>query len=72
MTTITANTNIAAVDESKEYERNPLVNFFSAAGELLGVCFSSPGSITSLENEHRNGLTSREKTDADADLMGLR
>jgi hypothetical protein len=72
MTTITAPANNAAVNESKGYGRNPLVNFINSASELLGVCFSSPGSITSLESEHRSGLTSREKTEVDADLMGLR
>ena len=72
MTTITANTNIAAVNESKERGRNPLANFFSTATELLEVCFSFVGSIPSLENEYRNALTAREKAEADADLMGLR
>ena len=69
---IRINTNEAAVNESKEYGWKPLINFFSAAAELLGVYFSSPGSITSLDADHRNNLTAREKTDADADLMGLR
>ena len=72
MTTITANTNNVAVKESKEYGRHPLINFFSSAGELLGVYFSSPGSITSLDADHRASLTAREETEADADLMGLR
>ena len=72
MTTITATANNTAVNESKDYGRNALANFISSATELLGVYFSSPGSITSLESEHRSSLTNREKTDVDADLMGLR
>ena len=55
-----SNDNIATVNESKERGRNPLANFFSTATELLGVYFSSPGSIASMDADHR------------ADLMGLR
>ena len=34
--------------------------------------FSSPGSIASMDADHRADLTAGSKTDSNADLMGLR
>ena len=73
MATKAINPNIgSAVNENKGSAWRPFTELLASVGELAKMYFSSPGSITLMDAAHRANLTSRGKTDSDADLMGLR
>ena len=73
MATKAINTNIgSAVNENKESAWRPFTELLATVGEVASMYFGSPGSITSLDSDHRANLTVRGKTDSDVDLMGLR
>ena len=50
----------------------PFIDLLTSVREVVGMYFGAPGSITSMKADHRTNLTARDKTDGDADLMGLR
>ena len=73
MATKAINTNVgSAVNENKGSAWRPFTELLASVGEVVEMCFGSPGSITSMDANHRANLSAREKTDSDTDLMGLR
>ena len=73
MATRAINTNIgSAVNEDQGSTWRPFTELFATVGEVALMCFGSPGSITSLDADHRSNLSVKGKTDNDIDLMGLR
>ena len=73
MATKAINTNIgSAVNENKESAWRPFTELLASVGEVVEMYFGSPGSITSMDADHRRNLSARDKTDADADFMGMR
>ena len=73
MATKAINPNLGtAVNENKRSAWRPFTELLASVGEVVEIYFRSPGSITSMDADHRANLTARGKTDSDADLMGLR
>jgi len=73
MATRAINPNIgSAVNENKGSAWRPFTELLASVGEVIEMCFGSPGSITSMDADHRANLTVRDKTESDVDLMGLR
>ena len=73
MATKAINPNISsAINENKGSAWRPFTELLASVGELAEIYFPSPGSIASMDADHRANLTARGKTDNDADLMGLR
>ena len=69
---ILTNVTGSAVNENKGSAWRPFTELLASVGDLAKMYFGAPGSIPSMEADHRNRLTAKERTEADADLMGLR
>ncbi|MDP6453827.1 MAG: hypothetical protein QF898_11000 [SAR202 cluster bacterium] len=73
MATRAINTNVGSeVRENKGSTWRPFTELLATVGEVASMYFGSPGSITSLDADHRSNLSAKGKTDNDVDLMGLR
>jgi hypothetical protein len=73
MATRAINPNVgSAVNEDKGSAWRPFTELLATVGEVASMYFGSPGSITSLDEDHRANLSVKGKTDSDVDLMGLR